>query len=205
MTVQTSGSSGTEIGVGMDKKRVRSGERAVRGLADPVGLGLFAVCGLMGWIGYQKHLKPVQPLRVNEDLSLIHMEDENGFSHSLATGEFTVLLVFNSTCGPCRRTAPSWAEWLSSDPPANVYAVSNEPLEVAKRFAEDFNLDVEVRHVPWRRTDRAAALYAQGVPAAVLLTPDGRVLSRILGGGVHSQLESGSGPPLFPYPSSRSQ
>lgn len=91
----------------------------------------------------------------------------------------TVLLFWNPRCGFCRSLHEDILAWESSSPdgaPALVVVSAGETGSVkAEGFASDVLLDPE-----WRVS---SALRADGTPTAVLVSHDGRIASRVVGGG----------------------
>jgi peroxiredoxin len=91
----------------------------------------------------------------------------------------TALLFWNPRCSFCRSLHEDIRSWESSPPdraPALVVVSAGEAGSVkAEAFASDVILD------PERRV--SSALRADGTPMAVLVSPDGRIASGVVGGG----------------------
>ncbi len=91
----------------------------------------------------------------------------------------TALLFWNPRCSFCRSLHEDILSWESSPPdraPALVVVSAGEAVSVkAEGFASDVILDPE-----WTVS---SALRANGTPMAVLVSPDGRIASGVVGGG----------------------
>jgi hypothetical protein len=91
----------------------------------------------------------------------------------------TLLLFWNPGCGFCRSLHEDLRAWEASPPeggPALVVVSAGEPFAVkAEGFESEVLLDPE-----WTASN---ALGADGTPMAVLVAADGRIASRVAGGG----------------------
>jgi hypothetical protein len=87
-------------------------------------------------------------LGVGDSVAQIRVLDSTGREFSLATGEPTLLLVFDSQCGHCQTVAPVWRGWIrASGSGLSLIAVSSEPLASAQDFVAEHGWAVEVRTV----------------------------------------------------------
>lgn len=115
-------------------------------------------------------------LQVGDDVSEIEFRAPSGQPASIAGGEPTVMLIFDSQCSHCRSVSPSWQAWLRKTPPGlRVVGVSTEPLETAEAFVEEQGWGVDVWRVEGAAGSREHALMAR-TPWVFVLDGEGRIL-----------------------------
>ena len=115
-------------------------------------------------------------LHAGDDVSALRFRTPSGRSGSLAAGEPTVLLVFDSQCPHCRAVAPAWKAWIGAAPPGlRVVGVSTEAPETAAAFARDQGWGVEVWRVEARTGSPEHALTSR-TPWVFVLDGEGRIL-----------------------------
>lgn len=87
-----------------------------------------------------------------------------------------ILIFFNTTCEFCLASLPAWAalnDSLSNEGGAEIIGVSFDDHEATRAYVADHELRFAVTvlaHVRW-----SALFRIHGVPAVVVLTPEGRV------------------------------
>jgi hypothetical protein len=116
-------------------------------------------------------------LQAGDDVSGLHLRDAAGGPAPVASGERTVLLVFDSQCAHCLTVAPAWRAWIGAAPPGlRVIAVSTEPTEAAEAFVEKQAWGVEdVWRVEGRNGSPEHALTSR-TPWVFVLDGEGRIL-----------------------------
>lgn len=118
------------------------------------------------------------------DLSSLTTEDRFGASIPLGALESPALvMVFHSDCAHCRVIAPEWAEWFDEHPDGiDVIAVSREPLDDARAYADEHGWDVDVRSVRAERLGSLAHEVTRRTPWIFALDENARILSSGHGG-----------------------
>jgi thiol-disulfide isomerase/thioredoxin len=111
--------------------------------------------------------------------------DQHGRQHAWqgSVGRYTVIDFAASWCAPCRTSLPRVAELAGRFPELGVLVVSvDERVEGRDALIRDLGLELPVI---WDRDDRIAELYRPaGMPATVLLDPNGAVVHRHVGSGI---------------------
>jgi hypothetical protein len=115
-------------------------------------------------------------LHVGDDVSALRFRTPSGRPGSLAGGEPTVLLIFDSQCPHCREVAPAWKDWIGEAPRGlRVVGVSTEPPETAEAFTREQGWGVEVWRVEARTGSPEHALTSR-TPWVFVLDGEGRIL-----------------------------
>ena len=87
-------------------------------------------------------------LVVGDDVSSVVTLGADGTERPLTAEGPSLLLVFHSECGHCRRVAPDWRRWIEEHgTELRVIAISKEEREPAVAYAREHGWEVEVRTV----------------------------------------------------------
>jgi thiol-disulfide isomerase/thioredoxin len=113
-------------------------------------------------------------------------EDANGRAHTLADfrGRFVLLNIWATWCAPCREEMPA-LDRLQSQMASDRFqvvavSVDQQGLPVARKFYAETGIKALPLYID--RTARAAfTLDAAGLPATLLVDPQGREVGRHLG------------------------
>ena len=128
----------------------------------------------------------------------IEVLDRTGAPRSLVTGQPTLVLVFHSECGHCRRVAPVWRAWLEAhEERVAVVGVSSELHSSAQAYVIEHGWDVTVRTVPEASlgsrehalTSRTPWLFALDAAGFVVAEGHGSLIEEI-GGLLLDELEA---------------
>lgn len=88
------------------------------------------------------------------------------------------MLVFNSQCVHCEQVASLWRSQIASmSDRLRIVALSSEPLESARNYAERHGWTTEVWSVEGGRSDTLAFALTRRTPWAVLLNSKGIILA----------------------------
>ena len=108
--------------------------------------------------------------------------DQHGRGHVVEgpSGRLTLLEFAASWCAPCRTTLPRLAAFARQHPELRVLAVSVDERRAARdELVAALDLDLPLL---WDEGHRIAELYQpEAMPAALLISADGKVLHRALG------------------------
>jgi peroxiredoxin len=115
------------------------------------------------------------------DFSLISMNNDVVTLNSLlASGDRLLLLFMNPHCGPCLALAPDVAGWMHLRPAGlNVFAIS-EGTAAENREKSEGLLPANV--LLQKEREVADAYHAWGTPAAVVIAPNGQIVSGVAQG-----------------------
>ncbi len=117
-------------------------------------------------------------LQAGSSLSGVHALGPDGQKVSLATGEPTLLLVFNSGCGYCEAVAPLWRAWTTAPRPGlRAIAISSEPISSANQYALDHGWHAEVWTVAEDLLDGLGYGLTLRTPWVFLLDGEGLILA----------------------------
>ena len=117
-------------------------------------------------------------LQAGDSLSKVHALGPEGQKVSLATGEPTLLLVFNSDCGYCEAVAPLWKAWTPAPRQGSrAIAISSEPIPSANQYALDHGWDAEVWTVAADLLDGIGYALTRRTPWVFLLDGEGVILA----------------------------
>jgi thiol-disulfide isomerase/thioredoxin len=119
-----------------------------------------------------------QWLVAGDDVGGVSGLDSLGIDRPLAPGQPTLLLVFHSECGHCRRVAPAWTEWLRTHTESTrVVAVSREATAPAMEFVRTHSWGVDIRTVDASELGGAAHALTARTPWVFVIDADGRVIA----------------------------
>lgn len=90
------------------------------------------------------------------------------------SSEPTLLMVFHSECGHCKRVAPAWRDWLERDHDGlRILAVTTEPAEVGVAYAREHGWRVTAASVSIGELGSTAHGLMSRTPWLFLLDGDG--------------------------------
>jgi hypothetical protein len=104
--------------------------------------------------------------------------DERGAPTTVewAADSITVLLVFHSQCVFCEQVAPTWREWLESEPPARTFLLSRDLLGDAVKFRDDHDWSGDLLVVAPATPYELSARLTSNTPWIYLVSPNGELL-----------------------------
>lgn len=145
-----------------------------------IGLVLLAVVqiAVLGAVRGNATVGAARWLAPGDQVSDIGVVDRTGTLRSLTTRQPTLVLVFHSECGHCRRVAPAWRAWLEEhEDDVAVVAVSQEPHASAQAYASEHAWDVSVRTVPEASLGSREHALTSRTPWLFALDGDGFVIA----------------------------
>lgn len=90
----------------------------------------------------------------------------------------TVILAFNSGCGPCQRVAPVWATWAEGELEGiDLLGVSDEPIESARAFAERHGWPAKLQVMAANDRKELPERLVKRTPWVFVLDGSGRVVA----------------------------
>lgn len=136
-------------------------------------------------------------LQAGGSLSKAHAVGPEGQKVSLATGEPTLLLVFNSDCEYCEAVAPLWKAWTTAPRQGlRAIAISSEPIPSANQYALDHEWNAEVWTVAADLPDGIEFALTRRAPWVFLLDGEGVILAEGNGSRIAEIAGSTSDMPL---------
>lgn len=124
-------------------------------------------------------------LKLGDDLSPLAPVTPEGRPASLATGDTTVVLVFDPGCGHSLEVGPLWRDWIrAAGSRFSVIGVSSGELREAETFAREQGWEVEIWRVPAPTGSLGHALTVRS-PWVFVLDGGGRILAE----GIGSRIE----------------
>ena len=145
-----------------------------------IGLVLLAVVqiAVLGAVRGDATVGAAKWLAPGDQVADIEVLDRTGAPRSLASGQPTLVLVFHSECGHCRRVAPVWRAWLEEHVnDVAVVALSSEPHSSAQAYVTEHAWDVSVRTVPEASLGSRAHALTSRTPWLFALDGDGFVIA----------------------------
>ena len=117
-------------------------------------------------------------LQAGDSLSKVRALGSAGQKVSMATGEPTLLLVFNSDCGYCEDVAPLWKAWTTVPRQGlRAIAISSEPIPSAYQYALGHGWNAEVWTVVADILDVFGYALTRRTPWVFLLDGEGMILA----------------------------
>jgi thiol-disulfide isomerase/thioredoxin len=120
------------------------------------------------------------------EISIAPLKDPNGASFKLENfyGKVTVINLWATWCGPCRREIPELVKLYKEFHPRGVEMIGltteSPDAEKVRKFIQDFQIDYRIGWVP----AEAAAILMQGyqaIPQIFVISRDGFILERFVG------------------------
>jgi peroxiredoxin len=122
------------------------------------------------------------------------LKDMDGKEVSLAAfkGKVVLLNFWATWCGPCKQEIPSFVSLQAQyrDQGLVIVGISvDDPIEKLKPFAREFQMNYPVLAAADRDDVQGAYGPMFGIPTSVLISRDGTICKRFLGGASKAQFE----------------
>ena len=150
---------------------------------------LFIILGAIGYLGYSIFTELQEKQAVQERIvhlpafSAVSLEGQTVQSEDIAASRPIILTYFNTGCNFCRAEITSMRKHQKLQKVVNIYLVSDEPSNILRKFASEFQLDslntIQVLQDP---SEKVKELFGvKGVPSTFVYDQKGKLVKNFQG------------------------